>query len=120
MAEMQKPIEGTLADSIAMLEQILEVMPQDAEALKALYSAYCQGGRRVQAFEYLNQLVDVFLDNPPWSGNNTGLAAVDAHLPIVCYPTEFMRGRHSYAILKMLGVTETIADSEQEYIEIDT
>ncbi len=66
----------------------------------------------------LNQLVDVFLDNPPWSGNNTGLAAIDAHLPIVCYPTQFMRGRHSYAILKMLGVTETIAKTEQEYIDI--
>ncbi len=29
-----------------------------------------------------------------------------------------MRGRHSYAILKMLGMTETIAQSESEYIEI--
>ncbi len=29
-----------------------------------------------------------------------------------------MRGRHSYAILKMLGVTDTIANSEAEYIGI--
>lgn len=81
---------------------------------------YCIMLNRQSPEDYLalNQLVDVFLDNPPWSGNNTGLAAIDAHLPIVCYPTEFMRGRHSYAILKMLGVTETIAQSEQEYIEV--
>ena len=81
---------------------------------------YCIMLNRQPPEDYLalNQLVDVFLDNPPWSGNNTSLAAIDAHLPIVCYPTEFMRGRHSYAILKMLGVTETIAESEQEYIEI--
>ena len=81
---------------------------------------YCIMMNRQSPDDYLalNQLVDVFLDNPPWSGNNTGLAAIDAHLPIVCYPTQFMRGRHSYAILKMLGVTETIADSEEEYIEI--
>ena len=77
MAEMEKPIEGTLADSIAMLEQILEVMPQDAEALKALYGAFCQGGRRVQAFEYLNQLVDV-----AESGGEPGvLEFVSAELP---------------------------------------
>lgn len=81
---------------------------------------YCIMMNRQSPDDYLalNQLVDVFLDNPPWSGNNTGLAAIDAHLPIVCYPTGFMRGRHSYAILKMLGVTETIAESEQEFIEI--
>ncbi len=66
----------------------------------------------------LNKLVDVFLDNPPWSGNNTSMAAVDAHLPIVSYPTEFMRGRHSYAILTMLGIHETIASSEKEFVEI--
>ncbi|HFE38270.1 MAG TPA: tetratricopeptide repeat protein, partial [Gammaproteobacteria bacterium] len=81
---------------------------------------YCIMMNRQTPEDYmtLNQLVDVFLDNPPWSGNNTGLAAIDAHLPIVCYPTQFMRGRHSYAILKMLGVTETIAQNEQEYIDI--
>ena len=81
---------------------------------------YCTMLNRLPSEDYLalNQLVDVFLDNPPWSGNNTSLAAIDAHLPIVCYATEFMRGRHSYAILKMLGVTETIAESEREYIEI--
>lgn len=81
---------------------------------------YCIMMNRQPPEDYmiLNQLVDVFLDNPPWSGNNTGLAAIDAHLPIVCYPTQFMRGRHSYAILKMLGVTETIAKNEQEYIDI--
>jgi predicted O-linked N-acetylglucosamine transferase (SPINDLY family) len=29
-----------------------------------------------------------------------------------------MRGRHSYGILQMLGVTDTIAKNEDEYIEI--
>jgi len=81
---------------------------------------YCVMLNRQSPDDYLqlNKLVDVFLDNPPWSGNNTGMAAIDAHLPIVCYPTELMRGRHSYAILTMLGVTETIASSAQEYIDI--
>jgi predicted O-linked N-acetylglucosamine transferase (SPINDLY family) len=29
-----------------------------------------------------------------------------------------MRGRHSYAILRMLGITETIAASPGEYVDI--
>jgi predicted O-linked N-acetylglucosamine transferase (SPINDLY family) len=46
------------------------------------------------------------------------MEAISCNLPIVTCPGEFMRGRHSYAILKMLGVTDTIADNEAEYIEI--
>jgi hypothetical protein len=52
-------IDGNLADSIIMLEQILEVMPQDIEALKALYTAYRQGGKADRAFEYLGKLAEV-------------------------------------------------------------
>jgi tetratricopeptide (TPR) repeat protein len=59
MAEAQSIIEENLADSIAMLEQILEVMPQDADAIKALYSAYRKTGKSEQAFEYLRRLIDV-------------------------------------------------------------
>ena len=66
----------------------------------------------------MNQLVDVFLDNPSWSGANTTLTAIDCNLPVVTLPTAFMRGRHSYAILKMMGITETIADSIDEYVKI--
>lgn len=61
MADTQQPIGGNLADSIAMLEQILEVMPQDSDALKALYSAYRKGGQPDRAFDYLSRLVDVAL-----------------------------------------------------------
>ncbi|WP_342597090.1 hypothetical protein VKI21_17450 [Cyanobacterium aponinum UTEX 3222] len=66
----------------------------------------------------LNLVSDVFLDSLGWSGGNTTLEAIACNLPVVTCPGEFMRGRHSYAILKMLGVTDTIASSEDEYIEI--
>ncbi len=59
MADEKQPMDSDLADSIAMLEQILEVMPQDAMALKALYNAYSQCGLRDRAFEYLGLLADV-------------------------------------------------------------
>jgi uncharacterized protein (UPF0297 family) len=63
MADETQQIDGDLADSIAMLEQILEVMPQDSMALKALYNAYNQCGHRDRAFEYLGMFADVVCDN---------------------------------------------------------
>ncbi|WP_017293784.1 O-linked N-acetylglucosamine transferase, SPINDLY family protein [Geminocystis herdmanii] len=66
----------------------------------------------------LNLLSDVFLDSLAWSGDNTTREALSCHLPVVTLPREFMRTRHSYGILKMLEVTETIANSEKEYIQI--
>ena len=60
MAEEDKhAMDGDLIDSIAMLEQILEVMPQDLMALRALYNAYNQRDCREQAFGYLGMLTDV-------------------------------------------------------------
>ena len=69
-------------------------------------------------FWNLNQVSDVFLDSFGWSGGHTTLEAVACDLPIVTLPGAFMRGRHSAAILQMLGLPETIASSEAEYIQI--
>lgn len=66
----------------------------------------------------INLLSDVYLDTITWSGGNTSLEAIACNLPIVTYPGEFMRGRHTDSFLKMLGVKDTIAQSEVEYIEI--
>ncbi|MCT7948847.1 tetratricopeptide repeat protein [Ancylothrix sp. C2] len=66
----------------------------------------------------LNLISDIFLDTLDWSGGNTTLEAIACNLPVVTCPGEFMRGRHSYAILKMLGVTDTIAQNHAEYVEI--
>lgn len=62
MEEDKQAIDSDLADSIAMLEQILEVMPQDLMALKALYNANCQCNNRARAFEYLGLLADAAYD----------------------------------------------------------
>ncbi len=59
MGKDKHAIDGDLADSVAMLEQILEVMPQDLMTLRALYNAYNQYDRREQAFDYLVLLTDV-------------------------------------------------------------
>jgi predicted O-linked N-acetylglucosamine transferase (SPINDLY family) len=69
-------------------------------------------------FLQLNSLCDVCLDTFDWSGGKTTLEALAFGVPVVTCPGEFLRGRHAYGILRMLQVTETIANSEAEYIEI--
>jgi protein O-GlcNAc transferase len=66
----------------------------------------------------LLQCADAFLDTLDFSGGYTTLDAIACNLPIVTMPGEFMRGRQTYGFLTMLGVTDTIAKSEAEYIEI--
>ena len=61
---------------------------------------------------------DIILDSFNWSGGNTHLEAISLNKPIVTYPSDFMRGRHTYGILKILDVEETIANSKNDYIDI--
>ncbi len=63
-------------------------------------------------------LSDVFLDSIGWSGCNSALESLPHNLPIVTMPGAFMRGRHGMAILQMLGVTETIAATVDDYVAI--
>ena len=81
---------------------------------------YCVFLSIPERLDYLmiNLLSDVYLDTLSWSGGNTTLEAIACNLPVVTCPGEFMRGRHSYSFLKMIEVTETIAQNEVEYIEI--
>jgi len=65
----------------------------------------------------LNLVCDIYLDTMTWSGCNSTMEAIACDLPVVTTPGEFMRGRHSYAILTQLGVTETIAHDKAAYVD---
>ncbi|WP_237746630.1 O-linked N-acetylglucosamine transferase, SPINDLY family protein [Planktothrix agardhii] len=84
------------------------------------YEDYCLHRNVPKRFDYLmlNLLSDVFLDTFTWSGGNTSLEAIACNLPIVTCPGEFMRGRHADSFLKMIGLTETIAENEAKYVKI--
>ncbi|MGB3639956.1 MAG: glycosyltransferase, partial [Rivularia sp. (in: cyanobacteria)] len=90
------------------------------DAVNLDYQNYCLFLTIPERFDYLtiNLLSDVYLDTFTWSGGNTSLEAIACNLPIVTCTGEFMRGRHTDSFLKMLGVTDTIAADEAEYIEI--
>ena len=61
---------------------------------------------------------DVFLDSINWSGCNSTLESLVHDLPIVTMTGPLMRGRHSMAMLGMMGVTETIAGTIDDYVAI--
>ncbi len=61
---------------------------------------------------------DIILDSINWSGGNTSLEAISLDKPIVTLPSDFMRGRHTYGILKLMETEETIASSKKQYVEI--
>jgi protein O-GlcNAc transferase len=75
---------------------------------------------RLNASQYsaINSLSDIYLDSIGWSGCNSTFEAIACNLPIVTLPGGLMRGRHSSAILTMIGLKETIATDLDEYISL--
>jgi predicted O-linked N-acetylglucosamine transferase (SPINDLY family) len=71
-----------------------------------------------QDFLALLQLADVSLDPPLWSGGNTTVEALALGTPVVTLPGPFMRGRHSYAFLKLAQAEGLIANGEQDFVEL--
>jgi predicted O-linked N-acetylglucosamine transferase (SPINDLY family) len=61
---------------------------------------------------------DVVLDSIGWSGCNSTFECLEHDLPIVTFQGSLMRGRHSAAILNMMGAADTIATSIDDYVSI--
>ena len=81
---------------------------------------YCTIHPKMSQSEFLafTARADVFLDTIGWSGGNTTLETVALEVPVVTLPGPMMRSRHSYAILKMMGVEDTIARDIDGYVDI--
>jgi protein O-GlcNAc transferase len=69
-------------------------------------------------FAGISRLADVFLDSLGWSGCNSTLEALAWDLPVVTMAGDLMRGRHSAAILTMLGMPELIAADAAAYVAL--
>lgn len=63
-------------------------------------------------------VADVVLDTPGWSGGKSSLECLTCDLPIVTLEGELMRARHSAAMLRLIGLTETIARDVDDYVAI--
>lgn len=75
---------------------------------------------RVSVSDFLSVLsaADVLLDTWPFGGGNTSYQAFAAHRPIVTFPGRFLRGRGTLALYQHMGVTECVAQTPAEYVDI--
>jgi predicted O-linked N-acetylglucosamine transferase (SPINDLY family) len=48
----------------------------------------------------------------------TSLEGLSCGIPVVTLPGNFMRSRHTYAMLKLMGIKETVARDKKDYIQI--
>ena len=70
--------------------------------------------------DYMNvmAMADVSLDTRPFGGGNTSWQAIAAGTPVVTWPGAFLRGRYTQALYRLLGVTDAVAGSADQYIKL--
>ncbi|MDP3011048.1 MAG: tetratricopeptide repeat protein [Methylococcales bacterium] len=72
----------------------------------------------VEKFQTLLDLCDMYLDCPSFSGYTTAWQAAHRGIPIVTLEGEFMRQRLAAGLLRKIGITDTIAQSREEYVQL--
>jgi protein O-GlcNAc transferase len=72
----------------------------------------------IERFAAICRIADVFLDSLGWSGCNSTLEALACDLPVVTMAGDLMRGRHTSAILTMLGMPELIAETPEAFVDL--
>jgi protein O-GlcNAc transferase len=70
------------------------------------------------AFVNLMRQADIYLDTIGFSGFNTVMLGVEAHIPCVTYEGRFMRGRFGSAIMRRLEIPELVASDTTNYVDI--
>ena len=70
--------------------------------------------------EFLSLLhaADIYLDLPSFSGYTTAWQGINCGLPIVTLEGDFMRQRLAAGLLRKIGLSETIANSIEEFVDI--
>ena len=97
-------------------KRILKICGENNLPLDNFFSFYPQAPYQ----NYLDLIAnsDIILDSLDWSGLNTSLEAISLDKPIITLPSNFMRGRHSYGVLKNLKIDELICHSKKEFVDL--
>ena len=69
-------------------------------------------------FMSLNAAADVSLDPIHFGGGNTTYEALAVGLPVVTMPSQFLRGRITNAMYQQMGMTDLVASSAEEYVDL--
>jgi protein O-GlcNAc transferase len=97
-----------------------------SERLRRLFAAEAISADRVELLGWsphadllsLYNQVDLALDTFPYSGGLTTCEALWMGVPVVTWPGMTFAGRHALSHLSTVGLTETIADSRDHYVEL--
>ena len=68
-------------------------------------------------YKHFHNYCDVFLDSIGYGGWTTIYEAIAIDLPVVTLRGETLKGRGAAGILDQIGVTETITDTKEQYIQ---
>jgi len=71
-----------------------------------------------QSYLALFAAADVVLDTLHFNGMNSSLEALSLGAPVVTWPREFQRGRHTQGMYRRMGFTELVAAGAAEYVEL--
>jgi protein O-GlcNAc transferase len=99
------------------LEQRLAAAFERADLHFPLYGTFIPRLSRPD-FHGLMRQADVCLDTLGFSGFNTAIQAVECGLPLVTREGRYLRGRLASGVLKRLGLTELVAPSDSDYVEL--
>jgi predicted O-linked N-acetylglucosamine transferase (SPINDLY family) len=69
-------------------------------------------------FRALLRMVDAVLDTPYFSGGFSNFEALAMHVPVITWPQAFMRCRVTLAAYRRIGVTECIAESPEDFVDL--
>ena len=58
------------------------------------------------------------IDTIDWNGGNSSMQSLSLDCPVITFPTAFMRGRHTVAMLDVLELPELIAADREAYVSI--
>ena len=94
-----------------MRRRWVEAMPDVVDRVRFL--------PRMGAEHYVDliEAADVMLDTIHFNGMNTSLEAFAVGTPVVTWPREFQRGRHTQAMYRAMDLGDGIVDSAEAYVE---
>lgn len=104
--------EGYTPELAELLRQrFRETIPQSDERIQFLPA--------MSHLDYMNVMAsaDVSLDTRPFGGGNTSWQAIAVGTPMVTWPGDYLRGRYTQALYRLLGVEDAIANSAADFIE---
>lgn len=74
--------------------------------------------QRIATFHGLLSRASVALDTIGFSGYNTAIQAIECGLPLVTLDGQFLRGRLASGILRQLRMTDLIAQTTEDYVNL--